>query len=297
MSDRIVAGTALAIGAWAWIAANSGRGAVDESAWRQVRAKIEPAFREGDRIVVRPAWHTEAPTAFRPLPTDVYGPVDDDFLAHSGRIFVVASDLSAIPPALAGRTIDSEERIGELTLRRYAATAPRVVFAFRERLEASRVAVWPETGDNRVARPCGFFAFDAWWCVERPNLDDWRAVGRRSVVLGGAQRPWIWAHPHKDSVLQIVFARAALGTKLRIAGGIADGAVQGGGGPVELVVRIGDGDSAPTEKIIFENRMGPKLHEIQTARGMARVTFEVRATSTDRRHFVFDAIALDDAAP
>jgi hypothetical protein len=295
--DRLIAVAALAVGVWAWIAANSGRAGVDAATWSQVHAKIATEFREGDRIVVRPAWHSEAAAAFRPLPTDIYGPVDDDFLAHSGRIFAVTSDSSSLPAALAARAVQSEERIGELTLRRSAPTPPRVVFAFRERLDAARVAVSPETGENRVARPCGFFAFDAWWCTERPNLDDWRAVGRRPVAVGGALRPWIWAHPHKDGVLQVVFAQATLGTKLRVRGGLADGVVQAGGAAVELTIRVGDGETAPAEKVVFENRFGAKEHEIQTVRGPARVTFEIRAASVDRRHFVFDAVALDDAAP
>ncbi|MBI3071693.1 MAG: hypothetical protein HYY84_06140 [Deltaproteobacteria bacterium] len=297
IAERSLVTSALVVGAWAWIAASGSRRGPDVSTWSQAHAKIAAEFRDGDRIVVRPAYHSEAVTAFRPHPTDIYGPVDGDFLAHSGRVFAVTTDVSTLPPALAGRRLESEEQLGALLLRRYAATSPRVVYAFRERLDAARVALWPEAGENRAARPCSVFAFETWWCTERPNLDDWRAVGRRAVVVGGAQRPWIWAHPHKDNVLQIVFAQATLGTKLRVTGGLADGAVQAGGASVEVTIRVGDGETAPSEKVVFENRLGPKQHEVQTPRGQTRVTFEIRAASVDRRHFVFDAIALDDATP
>lgn len=294
LTDLTLTAFVLGIGGWAWVDANSTRREISDDAWGRVRAHLDANVKPPDAIVIRPAWHSEAAPRLLPHRTDLYGPIDDDFFAHAGRIFAITTDPATLPPRLLERRAETEERIGPVTVRRYRAARPLVTYAFRDSIHEARVALHPKDSAGGEPTLCSFYAFESWWCVPRPSLEDWRSVGPRRVAVGGVERRWIWAHPHDGRVLQITFPRVRLGTKLVVNTGLLDRSIAPGLAPIDVRIVI---DGIVAKAITHANAPGVAITQVATTPGTYQVVFEVESASNKQRHFAFDAVAVDEAAP
>lgn len=242
-------------------------------------------YREGDLVVVAPAWLAEARRALGPevLPRRDQARPDE---AAYHRLWEVSARGARAPESKA-LTPDLERAFGRVTLRRYPLTArAKVLFDFVEGMHLVRV----DAVRDESRRPCSRRGHQ--WTCEPGGRDRW--VGTETISdLEHRPRRCIWAHPlSRGDVLRLEFPRVPRGRTLE--GHTATDYVVGrhcGPEPVDLAVEI-DGEVVINVRH-HDCGSWTSWHQFSVdvpgGPGTAEVAFLVTARNPDRRHFCFQA--------
>lgn len=273
---------------------------VPEADWRAAATFVRAERREGDRVVVAPAWADPVLRVhFRDLISlrDAAAPDLDRYT----RLWVVSirGHRSPLEPR---REPHLDRSFGAVRVRRFGLGPSRTLYDFVDHLAEAEVALEREGRSE----PCryqrrapvgpGGLAAGPMWPAERFQCDasrPWLWVGETVLTdLELEPRRCIWQHPAGKEPIRTTFRDVPLGDRLVVHGGIHYYQERDlGRAPVRLVIRV---DGEPIGEMIHRDGDGWKRIEARTpARAHGEVTFEVTANDPHLRTFCWSATVQD----
>ncbi|MEM1024555.1 MAG: hypothetical protein AAGD10_06735 [Myxococcota bacterium] len=182
-------------------------------------------------------------------------------------------------------------RFGELVLRRMEIekTAEEGGYQLLRELRADSLRLEDKKGGvvSRCRIPRSAGGYDC------PGQPEWVYAAPTELIIEGATRNCVWAHPRND--LSLVFDLPAPDApgRLRVGAGLSDGAVtMKDGAPVEVEVRQG----RSLAKISVPNRRGWRERRVGVEAG-TRIELRIKTRHDGMRHLCIDASIESPAMP
>ncbi len=255
---------------------------VSPETWQAIEKAMEKERRNGDLVIVHPAWEDGALSHFREHTIFLGKPNTPKYKSYL-RIWVVLTHDSPTPTYLTDFIPVFDEKIQDARLLRFEhPDAANVLFDFYSEIRNAKVSL--KKGNN--VQPCNDFQSTRWICPVR----DWNYVGQRQMHVEGELDACLWMHPLKGFVTIARFEDVPLGGRLNGSYALSDDAAKlANGAPVSFRLRIGDevvGDYRTQQK------SGWRYFDIDTGKFLGKtadVSFEVEAPNDGMRHFCFRA--------
>jgi hypothetical protein len=257
--------------------------------YRKVNDFIESRKKDGDIVVLAPAWADRGRQFITALP--VYSGFDlatDDYPGSKRQWLVALPDvprfsLTDARSALLkrGASAGSGQKIGELYVEPFDVAGSPVAFSFLDAIPQAEVSI--EGGRPETCRPTRSGGHQC-------SRGGWNKVQAGWFEVDEHPAHCVWAHPVGRDPLTIAFHQVPVppGGHIHGWGAFVGQAPAGSGAPVDVAIDV---DGKPLESVRFPNQFGRIPFEVSLPQAgvPSTVTFRVSASDAGMRHFCFDA--------
>ncbi len=260
---------------------------VSPTTWQAVEKTIEPERKDGDLIVVHPAWEDGALAYFKNNTLFLGKPNTPKYKSYL-RIWVVLTHQSPLPAYLSEFVKVFDETVQDARLLRFEhPDAANVLFDFYSEIRQAKVTL----KKGKITKRCNDFQNMRWVCPVR----EWNNFGQRQMHVEGELDACLWMHPLKGYVTVARYENVPLDGHLSGSYALSDDAAKlVNGAPVNFRVRL---DGKVMGDFRTEQQSGWRYFDIDTttfSKKTADISFEVEAANDGMRHFCFRAKVRKD---